>query len=625
MPFDIDTFKARLYDITSYLRPFHEEVREDRRFYALKQWSDEDVEALKDEQRPALTFDRTRPIIDSVSGSEITSRFEPKFLPRNMSSASTDSPLADMMSEFYRWSRQQSRAEHWQSLAFKDTAICGVGATEKFMDYDDNPEGRIATRRVDVLELGWDPSSTDTNMLDARYVVRGRWIPLDEFKELFPDKADEFDAYRVSTGGKIFESLQSPHNQSAAWMYKNGDSYFDQRTRKVLVFEYQWYERERENVVYTSPNEWQWMTDDELRQLIEQGRQQALKMGQPEPVIDYVEKSRKKFYRAFVSGDMLLDESPAPVDSFTYKFITGFRDESEDGRVYYFGLMRPMRDPQRWANKFLSQAVHIFASNPKGALIYETGAFANPAKAAKEWAKPNGIIEVLQGRKEAIDRVEPGRMPTGVEFLMQMALQGVPTSVGISEEYFVGTAGDLKRTASSAVTSVQQRALTTLSTFFDALRLYIKEDGSLTLKFVREYVPEGQLMRVVGEDGQAQLIPFTRQWAAHEYDIVVEDSPASKNAQEEFVRKLIEHGYLAEMQKSGVPLPPSIADAMPLPSTAKQEWREALVMSRELMKAQVQMQMLQMQMQMQAMMQPVQQGVVAEGQGGEQPQPPPQQ
>src|SRR5688572_24893606 len=197
---DFDLFTQRLKDISSYHGQWHEQAREDYRYYALKQWDEADVARLQEENRPALVFDRTRPIIDSVSGSEITNRFEPKYLPFNVTLESQDHNLSEMMSQVYRWQRQQSRAEHWQSLAFKDTAICGIGCLEKFQAYDENPRGRLMTKRVPIFEMGWDPAAQDTNLLDARYIVRGRWMSYSEFREMFPERADEFDTLRANAG-----------------------------------------------------------------------------------------------------------------------------------------------------------------------------------------------------------------------------------------------------------------------------------------------------------------------------------------------------------------------------------------------------------------------------------------
>ena len=75
-------FKDALSDMLDYLYDWEKDARIDWEFAGLKQWDKIDADGLEEQGRPALTFDRTRPIIASVAGAEITNRYEPKFLPR---------------------------------------------------------------------------------------------------------------------------------------------------------------------------------------------------------------------------------------------------------------------------------------------------------------------------------------------------------------------------------------------------------------------------------------------------------------------------------------------------------------------------------------------------------------
>ena len=47
-----------------------------------------------------------------------------------------------------------------------------------------------------------------------------------------------------------------------------------------------------------------------------------------------------------------------------------------------------MRDPQMWANKMLSNALHIANTTAKGGIIAEKNAFDNQVQAEESYARP---------------------------------------------------------------------------------------------------------------------------------------------------------------------------------------------------------------------------------------------
>jgi hypothetical protein len=64
-------------------------------------------------------------------------------------------------------------------------------------------------------------------------------------------------------------------------------------------------------------------------------------------------KSTRKVYRQAYLGNVLLEIGDAPAKNhFSFKCMTGKRDRNKNT---FFGIVRAMKDPARWSNKWMSQ------------------------------------------------------------------------------------------------------------------------------------------------------------------------------------------------------------------------------------------------------------------------------
>ena len=90
-------------------------------------------------------------------------------------------------------------------------------------------------------------------------------------------------------------------------------------------------------------------------------------------------------------------------NAFTFQCITAERDRNKGT---WFGLVRLMRDPQMWANKWLSQILHIVNSNAKGGVMIEEGALTDKRQFEESFAKPNAVSWVPNGTL-ASGRIQP--------------------------------------------------------------------------------------------------------------------------------------------------------------------------------------------------------------------------
>lgn len=541
----------------------HDEVAEMYfNYYACEQWSEEDVAALKAQGRPALTFNQTGPVINAISGSEITNRFETKFLPRT----ADDQGFTDIVSDVVRYLRQESNAEHEDSTAFRDCAISGVGVTELKQDYSEDVTGQTLTEAVSPFETFWDPYASQLNLTNRRYDFRGTWIPVEEAFHRWPDAQEAIEA-AIGDGDVAVERLRGKiHDNSRDMLYRQGhDKWYDHDRDEVLVWDYQRFELEPW-VVFEDADGRKEVSRDEFKKLTSRLEENGMQA----PFSATFRK--KRFMRAYLIGDILLDDFPPEAQCWTRQFITGF-PHRERGGMRWFGLMKPMVDAQKWTNKAASQLIYIVSTNPKGAILGPRTAFADPDTVKDRWAEPNAFIETQENIDLDKDiRIIQGQYPASQERMMQLMTEAVPRVVGFNP-FLVSNVEDLSRVATSAIRTVQNQGMVVLSTLFDALKKYRKEIGRGYLEYIKAFWPDGKIIRITQPSGVQVPMEFKKEWVERvRYDVVVDQAPTSPTAMMELWDSLQQTGGMEILMQTGLLTPKIIAQIIPhVPASIRAE------------------------------------------------------
>ena len=490
------------------------EAKLDVDFVAGEQWDPADLAVLREQGRPPVTFNRILPVIKAVAGSEVNSRQDIQYLPREIG----DAALNEVLTEAGRYLAQEADAEDEESDAFVDLATCGMGWVEMRLDYEVNPDGAYIEDRVDPLEMVWDASARKRNVADARRLFRARSMDHAEARAMFPyaDAAALDAAWAEDRDEGAHDRLQPGEHRMA-----RGDS-AEAGTRRVTIVECQWWERERV-VLIADPATGQMQEFDEATAATVQRR--AAMLGMELPTYARV----KRVYRRAFLGAEVLEVGPAPAgDQFSYACMTGDRGTREMGG--WFGLVRPMRDPQRFANKWLSQTLDMLNRQAKGGVLMETTAVPDQRQFEDSYAKPGAVTWVADGTLTSgrmKDKSLP-QLPAGHYQLMEFAIMSIRDTSGVNLELL-----GQKATEQAGVLEYQrkQAAMTILATLFDALRRARKHIGRVRLHYIQTYLSDGRLIRIVG-DGAQRVIPLLRDVTAGEYDVVIDDAPTSPNQKE---------------------------------------------------------------------------------------------
>lgn len=502
------------------------EAFEDYAFVAGDQWDDADVRLLKDQLRPVITFDRIDPLIRSVSGEQINNAQQVQYLPREMGDAKANEVLTSAAD----WFRDQCDADDEESESFWDASICGLGWVETRLNMEDDPEEPAPLiDRVDPLEMIPDKNARKRNLSDARRIFRVRSnIPIDEAREEHPDYADsDLDATwaRLSSLGGISDDAEAREYENEDRTTKASDG------QTVTIVQCQWWEK-RTYFKALDPFTGEMVTLDAAQHEELKQKVAMVAAARPEMMIgalQSVQLRKRVFRQAFIGRTILkVKDSPFP-DGFSFNCITGFRDRNKGT---FYGLVRGMKDPQRWANKWLSQTLHIMNANAKGGVMIEDGAVEDARKFEESFAKPEAVTWVPDGSLSGPNgaRIQPkpvAQLPAGFYQLMELAISSIRDTSGINLEMLgMREAGQ----AASLEYQRRQAGITILAPLFRSMRRYHRNQGRVLLYLIQNHLSDGRLVRIVGDEG-AKYVPLVKQ-ADAKYDIIVDEGPTSPNQKE---------------------------------------------------------------------------------------------
>ncbi|CBI76850.1 phage-related protein [Bartonella clarridgeiae 73] len=499
----------------AHVEQWRKNAQEDYDFYNGRQWNEQDLAVLREQNRPVMTFNRVAPLINAVVGTERNNKRHVQFIPRQEGAAIANQILTGAA----EWFRDEAHGEYEDSDAFQDTIICGMGWTDTRLDYEEDPRGKPVIARLDPMKMVWDASAVKPNLIDAQRVWYIDEKPLEIAREMFPNVHwSELNAEWVQQQTRI-----------AAHNYDYGDGDHEslegaenilQSPKMVTLAECRWFERE---VIYKVLN-------PQTGRFTEYSEQDFQHIKKEFPTFPATRMTKKIVKRAFLGKKLLEapDRPLVPSDQLGWECITGTFDKLS--RQFY-GIVRPTKDPQRWANKYFSQVMHLLNSQSKGGIMAERDAFDDDRQATESWARADSITWLKNGAVSA-GRVQPkpiAQFPNGFFQLFNEAKGAISQVTGLSPE-FVGT----RSVNQPGVLEEQRRqsSLNLLAAFFDGLRRYRQRQGKIILYLIQNYLSDGRLIRIAGEDN-AKYVPLTREMVTSlEYDIVVDDAPTSTNEKE---------------------------------------------------------------------------------------------
>ena len=519
--------KANIISDLEYSLKWRKQATDDLGFISGDQLSDEDNQLLDEQGRPHIVFNRIETILRAIAGMEINGRHEINFIPRN----NDDSAKNELLTAASKWMGDGCDAEDEQSESFQQALGTGLGVSETRYSYENEAEGQYIEEQIDSREFVWDRTSRKKNLRDSRRMGRLRRMPLIDGLQMFPGKSRlQIDAqwanqnYLDEATLKSIEEKRIRDENTALW-----EDYDDRNEVTIVVV--QWKEKEAYyRVADAATNTVQEYDEDQYAKISARMKQIGKKVG-ANIAIHARKAYRWRYYQAFLGSESLLDKvQPAPCgQQFSWGVITGAFDAK---KRQWYGLVRVMRDPQLWANKFMSQIMQIMNSTAKGGILAEADAFDDQRQAEETYAMPEGITWMAPGalsgnKPKVIPKPGQGDASAYVN-LLTYAIQSITAVTGINLELL----GQADKDQPGIIEHMRKQAgMTVLATMFDSLRGFLKIIGRKRLWFIQTRIPEGTMIRVAGQE-YTQVVSISKDKTTGTFDVVVDDAPTSPNMKE---------------------------------------------------------------------------------------------
>lgn len=497
------------------------EAKDDFDFVAGEQTSEDDKEHLKKQMRPLIQMNLTLRNVNAVSGQEMSNRQEVRYIPREEGDVKPN----ELLTEAARWFRDCASGDDEDSEAFVHMITCGMGWTDTTLDFDEDEAGTPDMGAVNPLEMLWDRNARKNNITDGERVWRVRRRPRVKAKEMFPD-ADpaELDAAWARPEGDEGETK----DQDRERLYQDDGSAEDaDDDDQVTIVHCQYVVKQPYyDVITPLSGTKQEMSEADYKKFAKR----AGELGLP---LKAAKKMKRVIRDCWLGGVVLQSNDALCQAKFRYQCITGYRDETKGT---FYGIVRAMKDPQRWANKLFMQTHDIMNSNAKGGLLAERGVTDNPRQFEKDYARGDRITWVDDGSLQGPNgpRVVPkemGQFPQGFYQLMTSAFDMIQQVPGISQEMLGQQDNDQ---AAMLDHQRKQAGMTILQPLFKNLKRYRKEQGSVVLYIIQHRLSDETLIRILGNEEKKYVTAgaLRANVTSAKFDIIVDDSPTSPNQKE---------------------------------------------------------------------------------------------
>jgi hypothetical protein len=527
---------------------YRERARLSNKFYFGQQWDVTTEQKLKSEGKPALIFNKIKPIVRTLSGYMRQNRRDLKVIARRGGVQS----IASIYTELIKYVYDISYADWYNAMAFTDGIIGGKGWISIDKDYSRDPvTGDLLIMREDPFLILEDPFSQRYDLSDARFIFRSRWLDKNQLELMFPKVKDMAVEIGQSASDSVSQSVESKdydeaEKKSSLEIAKNRyltkECWYKSYTRKKFLIS-----KGLETIDISS----------ESAEAI-----QMLLIDRPD--LRMVERVTPVLRLAIVLGNTILYEKEDPYNGMIYFPVVRFANELFcTEKNFVRGEVEDIISAQEEHNKRKSQTLHILNSNANSGYIVEEQAM-DPEQLRKlesMGSRPGVVVKVKEGKLASQQRIMPPQLSEGHVALANIADNDMKAISGVNADLL----GSDRTDANSGIAMEMRRrqGLINLEPVFDNNDFTQRILGDTLLEIIRKtdvYTPEeilaivgGKVKTIDGKPVTGEEIVSFMQSPQGMYSTVMSQADSSASVRASNFKDMI--GAIKEAQ---IPVPPEM-------------------------------------------------------------------
>jgi hypothetical protein len=456
------------------------------------QLSSEAIETLRERGQPDLITNLIKPTIDVLVGIEAMNKTDWVVRPEDDGACSDD--LAEALSMKLKTAEIETMADRALSDAYDDQITTGIGWVE--VSYSQNVlASPYRVRRVHRRELFWDWKSELSDLTDAKWLVRRRWIDVNDACAMFPSKAD------------ILSDSVSLYNREDEFIEEKTDLIHSREIeRETTLDEFDWRDITREQVCLYEIWYRKWVMGYVMR--LPGGGRVPFNETNPRHLIAVstktVQLQRAIFPRvrlAWYAGCHALTDISSPYDHRYFPYIPffGFR---EDLTGAPYGYVRGMISPQDEINARKSKQLWHLSTRR---IVADEDAVVDWEATAEEAARADAVIKLNPRRRPTSQfKIEEGTDLSEQQYQALLeAKQNIQDTTGI---YKAMLGQNSNANTGVAINSLVEQGLKTTAGINDNYRFSRRIVGEVLFSLVKQDLEGLPLPVKIGEGRNQKIV-----------------------------------------------------------------------------------------------------------------------